>query len=67
MRLRTTLAAAAVLVAGALLGWVVESRLLSTALAQNNSALPTGGIQLPMSDRELQGKVGETFRDSTPS
>ena len=63
MRTRTTLAAAALLAVGALLGWLAASDRLATARAQDNAA----GGQLPKPDPEFKGKIAETFQDSTPS
>src|SRR4051812_37273967 len=71
MRTRTILATAIVLAAGALLGWLMASGRLATALAQGRAtAQPlaaASGTQLPKPDPEFQGKVGETLKDSTPS
>jgi arylsulfatase len=72
MRTRTTLAAAAVLAAGALLSWLAASGRLATALAQDKKAdpapAPTGGTPgvLPRSDFHFPGNVGRTYLDPDP-
>jgi hypothetical protein len=59
---------AAVVTAGALLGWLTASGRLTTVRAQNRSEPPgAGSSQLPKPDPEFKGKVGETLKDSTPS
>jgi arylsulfatase len=59
---------AAVIAAGALLGWLATSGKLTMALAQDKSESPgTGGAQLPKPDPAFEGKIGETYKDSTPS
>jgi arylsulfatase len=68
MRKRTTLAAATVLAAGALLGWLTATGRLTTTLAQDKSELPgTSSAQLPKPDPEFKGKIGVTYKDSTPN
>jgi arylsulfatase len=71
MHTRTTLTAAAVLAASALLISLTASGILTMALAQDRAATqPPGapsGTQLPRPDPEFKGKVGETLKDSTPS
>jgi arylsulfatase A-like enzyme len=68
MRTRTTLAAAALLAVGAMLGWLAASGRLATVLAQNKTDPPaTGGTQLPRPDPEFKGKIAETFNDATPT
>ena len=66
MRWQTT---AIALVVGALLGWLTVSGEVSKAFAQDAKAqpAPTPGTQLPRPDPEFKGKIGESFRDSTPS
>jgi arylsulfatase len=73
MRTRTTLATAAMLTVGALLGWLAASGLLNIALGQDkraNSAdlLATAGTPsvLPRPDFHFQGNVGRTYLDSDP-
>jgi arylsulfatase len=72
MRRRTTLAAAAMLAAGALLGWLAASGRLTTVFAQDQKAEPTpaqaGGTPsvLPRPDFHFPGNVGRTFLDSDP-
>jgi arylsulfatase len=71
MRTRTTLVAAAVLAAGALLGWLAASGRLTTALAQDKRkadpppARNTPGV-LPRPDFHFSGNVGRTYLDSDP-
>jgi arylsulfatase len=67
MRVRTTLAAAALVAAGLFLGWLATSGRLATTLAQNKSGPPATGTQIPQPDPEFKGKIAETFKDSTPS
>jgi arylsulfatase len=68
MRRRTILAAAAVLAAGALLGWLTASCRLSILLAQDKKPdpTPTGGTPsgLPRPDFHFPGNIGHTFLDS---
>ena len=71
MRTRTTLAAAALLAVGALLGWLTASGRPATALAQgkskadvpSNSGTPS---VLPRPDFHFPGNVGRTYLDSDP-
>ena len=65
MRTRTTLAAS--VLGAALLGWLAASGRLATVIAQDKAHSPAAGGQLPRPDPEFQGKIGETFKDSTPS
>jgi arylsulfatase len=71
---RTILTAAAVLAAGALLGWLAGSgRLAPSAYAQDkqNQASPKGGAGLspvlPPPEAPFGGVIGRTYKDSTPS
>src|SRR6516164_8207735 len=69
MRTRTTLAAAALLAAGALLGWLAATGRLATAFAQNKSDPPAAGgtpAVLPRPDFHFPGNVGRTYLDSDP-
>jgi arylsulfatase len=73
MRTRTTLAAAAILAAGALLGWLASSGRLTTAIAQEKKATSAeppanGGTPsvLPRPDFHFPGSVGRTYLDSDP-
>src|SRR5262245_23159 len=71
MRTRNTLAAAAVLAAGALLGWLSNSgRLAVIAQAQNKAAAETqpadGSDVLPPPSQPFKGKIGRTAKESTP-
>ena len=61
MRTRISLVPAAVLVGGALLGW-----LLSSIDAQDKSATQTSSTVLPRPESPFKGKVGRTVKDSTP-
>src|SRR5262245_26996476 len=72
MRTRQSLAAAAVLAAGALLGWLAASGRLTTALAQDKpkgDRLPVASTPdvLPRPDFHFPGNVGRTFLDSDPA
>src|SRR5262245_34919885 len=69
MRTRTTLAVATVLAAGALLGWLAASgRLAGPTFAQDTGeTAKVDGTQLPTSDCEVESKLGETYKDATPS
>ena len=61
MRTRMILTSAAVMAAGALLGWLAASGKLTTALAQDQSEpTATSGTQLPKPDPEFKGKIGQT-------
>jgi arylsulfatase len=72
MRARTILAAAAVLAAGALPGWLAASYRSPAVLAQDKKPDPTlaanGGTPsvLPRPDFHFPGTVGRTFLDSDP-
>ncbi len=62
--------AVAMLFAGALIGWLCASgRLANLAHAQDKSAGKTvaSGAQLPQPDPAFKGKIGQTYKDSTPS
>jgi hypothetical protein len=68
VRTRTTLTATALVVAGALLGWLAASGRLATALGQDKtraSPTPTAGIPsvLPRPDFHFPGNVGRTNLD----
>ncbi len=62
----TLLAALAV---GRMLGWLAASGLQSEAFAQEKKAdrVQVDGTQLPKPDPKFSGKIGETYKDSTPS
>src|SRR5262245_28386105 len=68
MRTRTTLAAATVLAAGALLGWLAASGRLATAIAQEKKAevrpaeLP--GTVLPLPPQPFRGSINLRAKDS---
>ncbi len=70
MRTRTALAAATLIVAGALLGWLVASGRLTTALAEDKKRDPAPaavGVTpavLPRPDFHFPGNVGRTYLDS---
>src|SRR2546430_10359131 len=69
MRTRSTLAAATVLAAGALFGWLTASGRLTTAHAQNSPKAnqpPAGGTPsvLPRPDFHFPGNVSRTYLDS---
>ena len=69
MRTRTSLTAVAALTIGAVLGWLAVSGRLVETFAQNTKAQPahSDGEQLPKPDPGFKGKIGETYKDSTPS
>ena len=74
MRTRTTLATAAVLMAGALLEWLVASNWLASVLAEDKKTDPALNKQngstpdvLPRPDFHFPGNVGRTFLDSDPA
>lgn len=54
---------------GCLLGWLAATAQNSQAVAQDSKsrAVPPAGSQLPQPDPEFKGKIGETYKDSTPS
>jgi hypothetical protein len=66
MRTRTTLAAAAVLAAGALLGWLTASA--QQAADNKKGTAPAGPPRnvLPIPEQPFRGVVGRTAKDSTP-
>ena len=70
MRTRTTLAAAAILATGALLGWLAASgRLAKIAQAQDKASEPqtsAGSDVLPRPAQPFKGKIGRTAKESTP-
>ncbi len=68
MRTRTTVAAATMLAAGALVGWLTASgQLARLAQAQERPAGPAiGGSQvLPVPEPKFPGTIGRTYKDST--
>jgi arylsulfatase A-like enzyme len=67
MRALTNVTTAAVMAAGILVGWLAASRPLPTVLAQDKADRALVGTQLPQPDPAFKGKVGETYKDSTPS
>jgi arylsulfatase len=68
MRSRLLVPVAVVVVVGAL-GWWTGSDRLVKARAQQTSERPStaAGAQLPKPDPEFRGKIGENYKDSTPS
>jgi arylsulfatase len=66
MRMRTTLPAAAVLAAGALLGWLAASGRLAETLAQDKKAADPPRNVLPIPEPPFRGKIDRTVKDSTP-
>jgi arylsulfatase len=65
MRTRTTLAAATMLAAGALLGWLAASGWRPAVLAQDRQPDPSGDV-LPKPQPPFHGKIGRTAKESTP-
>ena len=65
MRTRTTLAAAVLIAAGALLGWLAASGRLPAVLAQDRKPEPAP-VVLPRPEPPFEGKIGRTAKDSTP-
>ncbi len=65
---RFTLTAPAVIVIAGLAGWVVATGQPAGAVAGDEPAnrVPADGTHLPEPDPEFQGKIGETYKDSTP-
>ncbi len=58
----------AVLAVGCGVGWLAASGRLAEIFAQAPKARPVAdGTQLPRPDPEFQGKIGTTYKDSTPS
>ena len=59
----------ATLVLGGVLGWLAASSRSTGAFAQDEAVRPdpTGGTRLPRPDPEFAGKIGATYKDSTPS
>jgi arylsulfatase len=73
MRTRTRLVAAALIAAGALLGWLATSDRLPLSFAQDKKRgdpfpVPNGGTPgvLPRPDFHFKGSVGRTYLDSDP-
>jgi len=60
---------ALVLAAVGSLGWLVASGPFTRTLAQEGDAQKpvASGTQLPKPDPDFKGKIGETYKDSTPS
>ena len=59
---------AVVVIIGSLFGWVAASGRLAETFAQDTKAPPAlaDGKQLPKPDPAFKGKIGETYKDSTP-
>lgn len=64
--LRRYLVPAALIAAGCVFGGLAASGRLSRAVAAEPPT-PARGLQLPRPDPQFTGKIGETYRDSTPS
>ena len=61
---------AAVLAVGGLLGWLAASGRMGEDVRpgdESRSAVQADGTQLPKPDPAFKGKIGETYKDSTPS
>lgn len=58
----------AFLVVGCAVGWLASSHRLPPLLAAapGSEPAPTAGTQLPKPDPEFKGKIGQTYKDSTP-
>jgi len=67
MRSRFILPAFLVVI-GSLFGWLAASGRLAETFGQDTKAEPsaTDGKQLPKPDPAFKGKIGDTFKDSTP-
>jgi arylsulfatase A-like enzyme len=63
-----TLATAALAFGGGS-GWLAVPGRFASVVAQDKStfSIPSDGSQLPKPDPEFKGKIGETFKDSTPN
>ena len=70
MRLRSRFVSAFILVLGTLICVLAVSGWLAATFAQEKRAtispIPTDGTQLPKPDPVFKGKIGETYKDSTP-
>ena len=69
MRRRTSLAATVMLAVGALFGWLTASGQTEDALNTQDRGDPpktADGGQLPKPDPAFKGRIGETYKDSTP-
>ncbi len=55
-------------VIGSMFGWLLASGRMTDALGQDKKAphVAADGEQLPKPDPEFKGKIGDTYRDSTP-
>jgi arylsulfatase A-like enzyme len=62
--MRSRLLVSTALAVGAFFGWVVAGERLTTVSAQDEKALLSR--QLPKPDPQFKGKIGETYKDSTP-
>ena len=53
---------------GGVPGWLAASGQLTESFAQDTRSrpVPEGGTQLPKPDPAFKGKIGETYKDSTP-
>ena len=62
---------AAMVALGGVFGWLAASGPLAESFAQARNPVDplvqTAGKQLPKPDPEFKGKIGETYKDSTPS
>lgn len=65
MQTRTTLVAAALLVVGALLGWLTAGANQTDLLPQTKKPADQSSV-LPRPEPPFQGKIGRTQKDSTP-
>jgi hypothetical protein len=68
MRTQTHVAVATVLAMGAFLGWLAASERMATVFAEGakDQLVAVDGQQLPKPDPAFKGKIGETYKDSTP-
>ncbi len=57
----------AVIALGALAGWLTSFWHADQVLAQTTQASASAGAQLPQPDPAFEGKIGDTYQDSTPS
>lgn len=65
-RATTTLISLAAVCLGGLVGWLTATHSVSTTFAQDQQA-KSEKLALPKADPAFKGKIGQTYKDSTPS